>query len=317
MPVVPHTYAQIDNESVPDLYKYTGNIECAEYTEGPTVSVITNGTMWIFRDMKLRTDNLQKYKDTYGVINTNINWSTFSLTNILHEVAKFFSNLDRGAGIDLYWVTTPFTMPVVPHTYAQIDNESVPNLYKYTGDIECAEYHDGPTVSVITNGTMWIFRDMKLRADDRDKYKEIFGNGDMNTLIASNRNDELYGDFIKFALPSRTGFRAPDGKYRTIPRNHAEWSGQGAHIDVVSISEEKAIENKPNYTALVFAEVIGFCIGHEMFHLITDGNELANTPPFDQPGPLMGLVRLLSLVTITGEELSWVDLPNRKSIKRD
>jgi len=70
--------------------------------------------------------------------------SAFSLSGVMQSVADLYADPERGAGIDLEWVTTTFTMPVVPHTYANIDNETVLDLYKYTGDIECVAYNEAP-----------------------------------------------------------------------------------------------------------------------------------------------------------------------------
>jgi len=138
----------------------------------------------------------------------------------------------------------------------------------------------------------------------------------MSTLVASNRNDELYGDYVKVAFPSRTGYRLLDGRYQTISNNHAVWSEQGAHIDVVSISEEQFIDGKTNYTAQVFVDVLEYCVGHELFHLIGGWHGLQPITPPDQPGGIMDSFRPLNLITISPEELLQIDLPNRKSIKK-
>jgi len=238
--------------------------------------------------------------------------AAFNLNSVMQSVAALYSNDTRGCGIKVTWTNTPFTMPVVPHDYN--DGTFVSNLYRYTGDIECVVGSGAPVSSVITNGTMWIFSDMKLRAENLAYYNSLYGAGDMVPLIMSNRNDVLYGDYVKVAFPSRTGKRLEDGSYQTMSINHARALNVGAYIDVVSISEEKFIDGETNYTAQVFIDVLEFCTGHEPFHLITNWQELANTPPFDEPGPLMGRVRPLNLVTITEEEILWIDLPNRKSI---
>jgi len=249
--------------------------------------------------------------------------SAFNLSSVMQNVADFYADPERGAGIDLEWVTTTFTMPVVPYTYAKIDNESIPDLYKYTGDIECAEVEIGPTTSVITNGTMWIYRDNKLAMDNPDAFRDIYGPSyNMGTFIAINRNDALYGDYVKVAFPSRIGMRTSDGRYRTISRNHAEayFSGanvmiQGAHIDVVSISEEEFIEGRANYTAQVFVDVLEYCVAHEIFHLIAKGyHGYEPVVPPGQPGPLKWSFRSLNRITISPDELLQIDLPNRASV---
>jgi hypothetical protein len=60
-----------------------------------------------------------------------------------------------------------------------------------------------------------------------------------------------------------------------------------------------------------------FCIGHETFHLIVGAKHVANAPPSGQPGPLMSIFRPLRLVTITEEEILWIDLPNKKSVLKE
>lgn len=51
----------------------------------------------------------------------------------MQAVAQFYAHPQRGAGIDLYWVRTPFSMPTMPYDYD--DGEHVANLYRHTGTI--------------------------------------------------------------------------------------------------------------------------------------------------------------------------------------
>ena len=240
----------------------------------------------------------------------------FNLDEGMQAVADFYRDETRGLGIEMFWVRTPFTMPAY-----YIGWGIWTNYYHYSGEIECAETENGPTTSVITNGTMWIYRDNQLVSENLQKFKELYGFADMSTFIAKNRNDTLYGDFVKVAFPSRTGIRMDDGSYRTTSRNHAEayFTGtdvmiQGAHIDVVSISEEEFIEGRANYTEQTFVDVLEYCGGHEIFHLI--GGRHSDVPiiPPNQPGAIMDSFRPLNLVTVSPDELLQIDLPNKASV---
>ncbi|MFA7054359.1 MAG: hypothetical protein WC328_15205 [Kiritimatiellia bacterium] len=57
----------------------------------------------------------------------------YSLASSMQAVAQFYAHPQRGAGIDLYWVRTPFSMPTMPYDYD--DGEHVANLYRHTGTI--------------------------------------------------------------------------------------------------------------------------------------------------------------------------------------
>ena len=115
-------------------------------------------------------------------------------------------------------------------------------------------------------------------------------------MSKANRDDALYGDFIKVALPLRVGVRMADGSYRVTARNHAEafFTGtnvmiQGAHVNVVSVSEEKAVAGGANYDPATFADVLEYCVAHEIFHLIGGRHGITPNKPPDQPGPIMGV----------------------------
>lgn len=237
------------------------------------------------------------------------------LSSVMHEVAKFYSHPTRGLGINLYWVFTPFTMPVTPHTYSN-DNEFVSNLYRYTGDI----HYTGQT---ITNGSLWIREDRKLLVDDPIRHREVFANGDDETAIVKqtskfiqhNRNDTELKDFVKLVLPSRVGIRRADGRYVMTSQMHAEAHYdasptvfQGAHVDILNISEDNFFNGGTHYSVGTFADLIAYCIAHELFHLIGDRHAGGGT------NPLSGPFRPLSQIEASVQELLQVDLPNRASV---
>ena len=83
----------------------------------------------------------------------------------------------------------------------------------------------------------------------------------------------------------------------------------------MSISEEEFIEGRANYTAQVFADVLEYCVAHEIFHLIAKGyHGYEPVIPPDQPGPLKWPFRPLEKITISEEEILQIDLPNRASV---
>jgi len=85
-------------------------------------------------------------------------------------------------------------------------------------------------------------------------------------------------------------------------------------VNVVSISEENFIENGVHYSPGTFVDVLEYSIAHEVFHLIGGRHGLVSITPPNQPGPLMGSFRPLSLITVSPEELLQIDLPNRASV---
>ena len=268
------------------------------------------------------------YSEDIGLGNTTNPIDDIDLSQILQNVAKFFIHPTRGLGIDLYWKYTPFTMPIVSHTYTN-DNEYVPNLYKHTGTIE---YLGAPAFvnsvnPAVTNGSMWIYRDNKLRAYDQDYHDSLFPvtapNKGIKVGIASNlikhgRDDAIHKDFVKLILPSRIGIRTRGGRYVMPPLTHAETHFdatpaiyQGAHVDIINIAEENYLKTGVHYSSEVFAQVLEYAFAHELFHLI--GGRHTNN---DLPGHLLGPFCPLDQITAQAHEIKQVNLPARSSILR-
>jgi len=253
---------------------------------------------------------------TGDAVNQNINWGAFDINAIMQDVAKFYADPTRGLGIDLYWTVTKFTMPTESHTYK--DGSFVLNLYKHTG----TNYYSGG--HIITNGSMWVRKDFKLEREDGETYAAICEDGDnpttnfgpMSKFIQHNRNDAELRDFLKIILPSRIGSRAPNGQYIINSSGHAQAYldtspaiFQGAHVNIVNIAEEKYVNTGTHYPSSEFIQRIGYCIAHEIFHLI-GGLDLVS------PNGISGLFLPLGDITASPAELLQINLPQRKSINR-
>ena len=226
-------------------------------------------------------------------------------------------------------MNTSLTMPVTPHTYSNIDNESVPCLYRHTGLIHYVSraFPDG---LVITNGFMWVWRDLKLLRDDEEKHREVFGVkdnpnakiGKASKLLQYNRNNTDLKDHIKVIFPSRIGMRMRNGQYRMDTSGNAEAhfdpatpvALQGAHIDIVAISEENYVDEGVHDTAETVQKKIEYAIAHEIFHLI--GGRHGSTPPPNPDGTpsLSQSFHPLNQIKVSEDELLQIDLPNRASV---
>jgi len=250
---------------------------------------------------------------TGAAVNPNVNWGAFNVNAIMQDVAKFYSNPTNGLGIDLYWTVTKFTMPTESHTYT--NGEFVVSLYKHTGTNYL--YYNMSGGQAITNGTAWIYRDDRLKREDRLKHNEVFGEVyvDWGLFVQHNRNDTELKDFVKLILPSRVGMREEDGTYTMEPETHAlnKCTGpilesRGARVDIVNISEEQYLKTQTHISATNFVDLIKYCIGHELFHLI-GGTDRKNNPGYisGPPSPFGGLKAYQ-------EELLEVNLPARFSI---
>jgi len=227
-------------------------------------------------------------------------------------------------------VIAQLTMPVTPHTYSNIDNESVPCLYRHTGLIHYAPTQAFPDGLVITNGFMWVWRDEKLLRDNPRRHREVFGVvghpeakiGKASKLIEHNRNDTDLKDHIKVIFPSRIGKRLRNGQYRMETSGNAEShfdpatpvALQGAHIDVVAISEENYVNTGVHDTAETVKQKIEYATAHEIFHLI--GGRHGATPPPNPDGTpsLSQSFHPLNQIKVSEDELLQIDLPNRASV---
>ncbi|MCL1921761.1 MAG: hypothetical protein FWG50_11945, partial [Kiritimatiellaeota bacterium] len=231
----------------------------------------------------------------------------FNVNNVMNTVAAFYAHPDRGCGIDVEFVVTPFDMPVTI-----LDDGTTTNFYKYKGEIEYPPTEQHPNGLTIENGSMWIHYDYKLQLDNLQMCEQTFsGEYKAGRFIATNRNDTQYGDYVKLALPSRTGIRLANGKYRIDTGGHAEeYFGtntmfRGAHVSVVNIAEETYLKTGAHSPATNFIDVIEFCVAHEDFHLI------GGTDRPTKKGWLSGPPSPLGGITIQPEELWEINLPNQ------
>jgi hypothetical protein len=164
---------------------------------------------------------------------------------------------------------------------------------------------------------MWVYNDQKLMLSDPDKFFQTYisGGHKASQLIASNRNDGAYGDYVKVALPKRFGIRRPNGDYWIDVAGHAQMSDfgdadtHGTHIDIFSISEEHYRDYGTHYSLDEFIDRIAYSIAHEIFHLIGGKDKPG------QVGPLGGDFCPLRDMTITDAERQEVNLLKPISVK--
>jgi hypothetical protein len=241
--------------------------------------------------------------------------AAFNLNDVMQEVVDFYAHPERGLGIDLEYAITTFTMP------STNINGVVTNFYRYTGEIE---YLGVLPKQTIVNGSLWIYRDRKLLNYDRELHNNIFGESPSPFIfIEKNRNDELFGEYVKLALPSRIGVRRGDGTYVIHQGVHAEFNDgadvlrRGARIEVVAVSEEQYVDptapTQAHYSANEFVQRMEYCVGHELFHLIggRHGTGIELLPNPDGTGMLLNPFRPLEMITTTLAEILQIDLPNR------
>ncbi|MCL2105161.1 MAG: hypothetical protein FWH21_08965, partial [Kiritimatiellaeota bacterium] len=325
----PHFFAAMDAETQVWLevlkpgpceiaYGFTGTGNAEGISFSDTVSITAQ---WELK-VQLMAENVQAYIDSIGsglAVNTDVNWSQLNFDNIMQHIAALYSNDTRGAGIEMTWAITSFTMPVTPFTY-ESNNESIPDLYKHTGTIE----YNGIHSSTITGGSTWITFDHRLHGDNEQEHATYFPEKRTSVFIATNRNDTTLRKYVKVILPSRTGERLRNGQVRMTTSHHAETHFdattaffQGAHIDVVNIAEENFVNNGAHYDWEMFIAVLEYCIAHEIFHLVAKewhGLPPVPAPLWNQPGPLGWPPRPLDKITIAEEEILQIDLPTRASV---
>ena len=295
----------------------TGNAEGISFTDTLPITA--------YRDklkVQVMAENGYSAGNSIGdAVNPNINWAQFDLDAIMQSVVAYYADPERGLGIDLEYEITPFTMPDTT-----LDDGSVTNFYKHTGNIIYSGGH------VVTNGSVWIYRDRVLETEDAERHDEVFRYGKnkpvvmgpTSKFIQHNRNDTNLYEYVKIILPSRIGIRAPNGRYIMESGGHAQsyFSSspayltaspaifQGAHVNIVNIAEENFLNKGTHYSEAVFVDIIKFCIAHELFHLIwgTDSARVgwisgAPSTPFSE-------------VKAGEEEILEINIPERGSINR-
>ncbi|MCL1922237.1 MAG: hypothetical protein FWG50_14390, partial [Kiritimatiellaeota bacterium] len=243
----------------------------------------------------------------------------FNVNAVMQDVAQFYSDPTRGLGIDLYWTVTPFTMPSIEHTYT--NGEFVLSLYKHTGTNYYTASDAFPNGQMIADSTAWIYRDDRLRREDRDTFRQTFGDVYVGPglFIQKNRNDVEHRDFIKIALPSRIGTRERDGqcRYMMDTRSNAAnnrtsqvLEARGAYVNAVNVSEEMFLKTGTHISSNDFIDLIKFCIAHELFHLI-GGSDRPNATGFiSGPPPYAPFTNLQT----SSDEIQEINLPARFSI---
>jgi len=124
-------------------------------------------------------------------------------------------------------------------------------------------------------------------------------------------------------LPSRTGIRlrntATGNSYcRMEATGHAQALFnaspiifQGAHVDVMNISEENYVQVGAHYSPVTFTNVVNYSIGHEFFHVIGGRHQDSDLPG---PGSLIQPFLPLDQITVSPSELLQINLKERISV---
>ena len=265
---------------------------------------------------------------TGGAINLNIDWGTFDKALIMQKVAQFYCDYDCGAGIDLYWVNRPFVpLEGPPIEYGNGSARERANAYRYTGDMVYFP-KQGATVTGDLNGSTWISSDTEYKATvPSTTYQELFppAHGMFRFMMEQNRDDKLSG-FVLLLLTSRYSEIARENNYapyKTYPKDSNAFAilslqapdvphQRGAVVNIAGIAEERPFN--PNittglghYSSAEFLDVIGYCIAHELFHLL-GGFDLVSL------NGISGVFLPLNQITISSAELQQINLKSKQGV---
>ena len=86
---------------------------------------------------------------------------------------------------------------------------------------------------------------------------------------------------------------------------------QGAHVDVMNISEEGYVNTGGHYLPSGFMDVIRYSIGHELFHVIGGRHQNPDPPG---TGSLIQPFLPLDQITVSPSELLQINLKERISV---
>ena len=262
---------------------------------------------------------------TGGAINLNIDWGTFDKTLIMQQVAQFYCDYDRGAGIDLYWVNRPFKTLTTQQPIM-----GRPNGYRYTGDMV---YTPKPGTQVLgdLNGSTWISSDGEyknfLGQGNSELYYSVFPptRGIYHQMLEENHCYSELSGFVLLLLLSRDAVVMqlnnvpnevrPQGPnaFAVLADLNAPYNSnrQGAILCLAAIAEERPfntnITGLAHYTSPEFLDVIGYCIAHELFHLL-GGLDLVSL------NGISGVFLPLPQITVSPAELLQINLKNRKGV---
>ena len=258
---------------------------------------------------------------TGGAVNPNVSLSGFSVDDIMFDLEHFFSHPTRGAGIDLYWVKRPFVPLEGPAIMGR------PNAYRYTGDMVYTP-KPGTAVTGDLDGSAWISSDTEYKATvPLIDYQAIFppANGMFQFMMEQNRYPEQTG-FVLLLLASRhaeVARKTNNDPYKVYPllKNAfaildtdapGEPHQQGAVICLAGISEERPfnalINGVTHYTSGEFLDIVGFCIAHELFHL------LCGLSHDSTPNAVLGVGPYLSNLIASPTELLRVNLKSKRGV---
>ena len=248
----------------------------------------------------------------------------FGTDYAMSDVAYFFSDPLKGAGINLYWVKRDF----VPLQGPAIMNRT--NAYRYEGDmVYTPKQGVQPPITGDLNGKTWISADAEYSAflgrPNRAQYYSVFppANGIFRFMMGQNRDMQLPG-FVLLLFPSRHAWvaRENNAPYKVYPQTKNAFTilddpdvpndphRLGSVVNVVGVAEERPfsldITGVTHYSGGEFLDVIRYCVAHELFHLL--GSK-------DNQGPLTNLYSPpFNDIIISKNELLQINLKQKKGV---
>jgi len=270
-------------------------------------------------------DNVALDIGTGGAVNMNVTLDPFNADAVMQSVAQFYCHPTKGAGIDLYWVKRDF----VPLQGPQITGTTMSrtNAYRYTGDMVYTP-KQGAQVTGDLNGSTWISSDTEYKATvPTPTYREIFpaANGMFEFMMGQNRDMKMPG-FVLLLLTSRHAWvdrennNAPYKVYPQLSNAFTILEGntpikqrQGSVVNIVGVSEERpfdtGISDVTHYSDVEFLDIVGYCIAHELFHLLCGLNHTMTQNTVFGLGPYLS-----TLEATPSNELIQINLKARRGV---
>ena len=242
-------------------------------------------------------------------------FAAFNTAEAMQKVAQFYSDPARGAGIDLYWVTSFFIpWPGSPIDYGNGDGR--PSAYRYEGLMNYAAQGQIPTD--VTGGTL-ITADLKyLRLVGANNYWQVFPRreGVLKRCLRINRDPLLRGFCLLLFMSRKSTVTEIGNVHPFFPAALAVTDSRrdenGAFVFPVQMSEENPIlYSGAPYSPAQFKEYLWWSTAHEIAHLLLgDGHSPDNT------GTLMSTRVFLSNCVVSPEELSRMDVKNKLGVTK-
>lgn len=255
---------------------------------------------------------------------------TYTLDDTMDAAASFYADLQKGAGIDMFYVRNEFNLgPRVDY----LDGSWRDHAYAFVGPL----VRDGvapPSDEVF--GGAYIVLDRRLHLENPERHRYFYGSANESAVLFRHR-DFYLEQFIHLVVPNRLGrmehvengtrcvvnCQSGNSQARYLGEGLFDWWYQGALSAANGISEEGPwIASPPRaLSASEFQEILVYSVAHEIGHLVVreqNGNGWTGGH-YDQMGCLMGPHP--GLMGIEGvqwldEEIRRMDLGARASAVR-